>query len=71
MTIPLDLERRFEQRWAARFQRPVEHAAIREHIPDEFAKPFADPRDVPAVGAEFTVRTANLTRLAKLSEWAA
>jgi hypothetical protein len=29
--IPLDLERRFEQRWAARFSRPVEPAAHQKH----------------------------------------
>jgi hypothetical protein len=30
-TVPLDLARRSEQRWAARFQRPREPAATPEH----------------------------------------
>jgi len=30
-TIPLDLERRFEQRWAARFSRPEKAAALQKH----------------------------------------
>jgi hypothetical protein len=29
--IPLDLQRRFEQRWAARFGRPVPPAAPQNH----------------------------------------
>jgi hypothetical protein len=29
--IPLDLERRFEQRWAARFSRPEQAAALQKH----------------------------------------
>jgi hypothetical protein len=30
-TIPLDLERRFEQRWAARFSQPEQAAALQKH----------------------------------------
>ena len=30
-TVPLDLQRRCEQRWAARYQRPLEPAATPEH----------------------------------------
>jgi hypothetical protein len=30
-TVPLDLQRRCEQRWAARYRRPPEPAATPEH----------------------------------------
>ena len=30
-TVPLDLQRRCEQRWAARYRRPLEPAATLEH----------------------------------------
>jgi hypothetical protein len=30
-TVPLDLQRRSEQRWAARYRRPLEPAATPEH----------------------------------------
>jgi hypothetical protein len=30
-TVPLDLQRRCEQRWAARFRQPAEPAATPEH----------------------------------------
>jgi hypothetical protein len=30
-TVPLDLQRRFEQRWAARYRRPLEPVATPEH----------------------------------------
>jgi hypothetical protein len=30
-TVPLDLQRRCEQRWAARYRRPLEPAATSEH----------------------------------------
>jgi hypothetical protein len=40
-TIPLDLERRFEQRWAARFSRPVEPAAHQKHRLETQCQPAA------------------------------
>jgi hypothetical protein len=36
--IPLDLERRCEQRWAARFSRPVEAARPEKHQPGAYRK---------------------------------
>jgi hypothetical protein len=39
--IPLDLERRFEQRWAARFSRPKEAATFQKHRLKGQSEPFA------------------------------
>jgi hypothetical protein len=41
--IPLDLERRFEQRWAARFSRPVEVAKPEKHQSEKHGPPLAAP----------------------------
>jgi hypothetical protein len=38
--IPLDLERRFEQRWAARFSRPIVAAAPEKHQPEKPHQPL-------------------------------
>ena len=43
-TVPLDLQRRSEQRWAARFQRPVESAVTPKHQPREQDRQLAAPR---------------------------
>jgi hypothetical protein len=39
--IPLDLQRRCEQRWAARFSRPVPPITSREHGPDRESQQIA------------------------------
>jgi hypothetical protein len=39
--IPLDLERRFEQRWAARFSRPIVAAAPEKHQLEKQDQPIA------------------------------
>jgi hypothetical protein len=41
--IPLDLQRKFEQRWAARFARPVPPSVPREHMDEKL-----DQQLVPA-----------------------
>jgi hypothetical protein len=54
--IPLDLQRRLEQRWAARFSRPAEAAKPEKHQPEKPDQPLAGPieterkarRDEPA-----------------------
>jgi hypothetical protein len=37
--IPLDLERRIEQRWAARFSRPAEPVTPQKYRPESQDKP--------------------------------
>ena len=37
-TIPLDLERRFERRWAARFSQPEQAAKVRSEPLDALLK---------------------------------
>jgi hypothetical protein len=44
-TIPLDLERRFEQRWAARFARPVVAGAPEKHELEKQRQQAATPRN--------------------------
>jgi hypothetical protein len=39
--IPLDLEKRFERRWAARFSRPVEAARPEKHQLEKQDQPLA------------------------------
>jgi hypothetical protein len=39
--VPLDLERRFEQRWAARFSRSMEAAAPQKHRLKGQSEPLA------------------------------
>jgi hypothetical protein len=69
-TIPLDLERRFEQRWAARFSRPEQAAALQKHLKvrseplDALLKTKGKERRVeptdsqPAPAVEFTAQKA-------------
>ena len=33
-TIPIDLERKFEQRWVARFSSSITRATRRKHLPE-------------------------------------
>jgi hypothetical protein len=69
--IPLDLEGRFEQRWAARFSRPEQAAALQKHRLKGRSEPLdallkaerkasrvepADSKPAPAV--EFTAQKA-------------
>jgi hypothetical protein len=42
-TIPLDLERKFEQRWAARLARPVLPAVPERHCSENQPEPLAAP----------------------------
>jgi hypothetical protein len=42
--VPLDLQRRCEQRWAARFSRPNPLAAPHEHQDQQLAAPAKDKR---------------------------
>jgi hypothetical protein len=69
--IPLDLERRFEQRWAARFPRPLPPAGPEKHQFEKPDQPLADllkaerkarrvePADSrPAPAVEFTAQKA-------------
>jgi hypothetical protein len=39
--IPLDLQRRFEQRWAARFSRPKPSDALRKYQAERKREPVA------------------------------
>ncbi len=39
ISIPLDLQRRFEQRWAARFLRPTPPTAPETHPPERQDQP--------------------------------
>ena len=61
-TIPLDLERRFEQRWAARFSRPEQAAKVRSEPLDALLKAEGEARRVeptdsqPAPAVEFTAQ---------------
>ena len=69
-TIPLDLERRFEQRWAARFSRPEQAAALKHRFKvrseplDALLKAEGEARRVeptdsqPAPAVEFTAQKA-------------
>jgi hypothetical protein len=63
-TIPLDLERRFEQRWAARFSRPEQAAKVRSEPLDALLKAEGEARRVeptdsqPAPAVEFTTQKA-------------
>jgi hypothetical protein len=41
--VPLDLQRRFEQRWAARFSRPLPPAAPEKHPLERHRQQFAAP----------------------------
>ena len=41
--IPLDLQRRCEQRWAARFSRPVEPVSSRKQGPERASQQIAAP----------------------------
>jgi hypothetical protein len=57
--IPLDLERRFEQRWAARFARPVVAGAPEKHKLEKQSQQAAAPgnrkrktRRIEAAGLE-------------------
>jgi hypothetical protein len=44
--VPLDLQRRLDQRWAARFQRPIEPAAAtRGHRVEKQGQKLAAPSD--------------------------
>ena len=66
-TIPLDLERRLEQRWAARFLRPVSPAATPKHWLEERTQQLAAPgkgnrQDRPA-GLDFVAIKLARTRL--------
>ena len=65
--IPLDLERRLEQRWAARFSRPEHAVALQKHRLKGRGEPLdallkadrvepADAKPTPAV--EFTAQKA-------------
>jgi hypothetical protein len=67
-TIPLDLERRFEQRWAARFSRPEQAAALQKHR----LKGRSEPLDVllQAKGKTRRVEPAD-SRLASAVEFTA
>jgi hypothetical protein len=69
--IPLDLERRFEQRWAARFSRPEQAAALQKHRFKVRSEPLdallkaegkarrVEPTDSqPAPAIEFTAQKA-------------
>jgi hypothetical protein len=42
-SIPLDLQRRCEQRWAARFSRSVEPVASRKQGPEKESQQIAAP----------------------------
>lgn len=42
-TVPLDLQRRCERRWAARHQRPQEPAATPKHRPEKQDQRLAAP----------------------------
>jgi hypothetical protein len=66
-TIPLDLERRLERRWAARFLRPVSPAATPKHWLEERTQQLAAPgkgnrQDRPA-GLDFVAIKLARTRL--------
>jgi hypothetical protein len=41
--IPLDLQRKFEQRWAARFARPVPPSVPREHMDEKLDQQLVPP----------------------------
>jgi hypothetical protein len=41
--IPLDIQRRSERRWAARFSRPTEAVAPRNHQPERESQQIAAP----------------------------
>jgi hypothetical protein len=41
--IPLDLQRRCEQRWAARFLRPAQDAALKKQQPQAQSEHLAAP----------------------------
>ena len=69
--IPLDLERRFEQRWAARFSRPEQATAVQKHRLKGRSEPLdallkaegkarrVEPTDSqPAPAVEFTAQKA-------------
>ena len=53
-TIPLDLERRFEQRWAARFFRPKPQASPQKRLEKrgQLATPSKGKSDVRRPGRE-------------------
>ena len=63
-TIPLDLERRFEQRWAARFSRPEQAAKVRSEPLDALLKAEGEARRVeptdsqPGPAVKFTAQKA-------------
>jgi hypothetical protein len=42
-SIPLDLQRKFERRWAARFSRPNPLAGLQEHQPERQDQRLAAP----------------------------
>ena len=42
--VPLDLQRKFEQRWASRFARPVPLVAPERHQPEHLAAPVEAER---------------------------
>jgi hypothetical protein len=41
--VPRDIQRRFEQRWAARFARPLKTARPEKHQPEKLGQPLAAP----------------------------
>jgi hypothetical protein len=41
--VPRDIQRKFEQRWAARFARPVEARRPEKHQPGKQGQPLAAP----------------------------
>ncbi len=67
--IPLDFERRFEQRWAARFSRPEQATAVQKHRLKGRSEPLdallkakrkerriEPPNSGPAPAVEFTAQ---------------
>ena len=59
--IPLDVQRRCERRWAARFSRPTEPVAPRNQRPDRESQQIAGPdkskRKKPVEAAGSRART--------------
>jgi hypothetical protein len=45
MNIPLEVQRRSERRWAARFSRPTEAVAPRNHQPERESQQLAAPNE--------------------------
>jgi hypothetical protein len=61
--IPLDVQRRCERRWAARFSRPTESVAPRNQRPESESQQIAGPTRAKEKPTEF-IQSVQSTKLA-------